>query len=211
MFFAQCGGKSMNIGIIGAAAVGETLAAEFIRAGNDVLLSNRRGPTSLTTLIHKLGPKAKAATLAQAAACDLVVLAIPWINVAQLLPGLPKWQGRILIDATNTFLNYLPDYKVADLGEDSGSEIVARLAADAKVIKAFNTLPIAGFFNAVPDGYRRVTFLAGDDVDAKNSVKGLISSMGLAPIDLGPLGRGGRLMQLRGVFNGVELLAAVDH
>ncbi|MDB6145791.1 MAG: hypothetical protein JWP80_4835, partial [Pseudomonas sp.] len=136
----------MNIGILGAAAVGETLAVEFIRAGHEVLMGNRRGPGSLASLIHRLGPKAQAVTLDQAAACPLVLLAIPWIAVAEALTALPKWEGRILIDATNTFLNYVPDFKVADLGEDSGSEIVARLAPGARVIKAFNTLPINGFF-----------------------------------------------------------------
>jgi predicted dinucleotide-binding enzyme len=200
----------MNIGMIGAATVGETLAAAFILAGHDVVLSNRRGPGSLASLIHKLGPKAKAGTLAQAAACPIVVLAIPWFNVASALPALPKWEGRVLIDATNTFLHYLPDFRVADLGEDSGSEIVARLAPDAKVIKAFNTLPIAGFFLDAPVGYRRVTFLAGDDAKAKALVIGLIESIGLAPMDLGALGNGGRLMQLGGIFNGAELLKARD-
>jgi len=198
----------MNIGIIGAAAVGETLAAEFIRAGHDVLLSNSRDPASLATLIHRLGPKAKAGTPDQAAVCEVVVLAIPWTKVETVLPTLPKWEGRILIDATNTFLNYVPDFRVADLGEDSGSEIVSRLAPGARVVKAFNTLPIAGFFNGVPDGYKRVAFLAGDDAQAKNRVSGLIEAIGLAPIDLGELGRGGRQMQLGGIFNGVELLKA---
>lgn len=198
----------MNIGMIGAAAVGETLAAEFIQAGHDVVLSNRRGPGSLASLIHKLGPKAKAGTLDQAAACPIVVLAIPWFNVANALQALPKWEGRILIDATNIFLNYFPDFRVADLGEDSGSEIVAGLAPDAKVVKAFNTLPIAGFFFDVPSGYKRVAFLAGDDAKAKTLVAGLIESIGLAPMDLGALNGGGRLMQLGSVFNGVELLKA---
>lgn len=198
----------MNIGILGAATVGETLAAAFIQAGHEVLLSNSRGPGSLASLIRKLGPKAKAGTLDQAAACPLVVLAIPWFKVAEALPKLPKWEGRILIDATNTFLNYYPDFKVADLGEDSGSEIVARLAPDAKVIKAFNTLPIGGFFTGVPDGYKHVAFLAGDDAGAKALVTELITAIGLAPMDLGALGRGGRLMQLGGIFSGAELLKA---
>ncbi len=201
----------MNIGIIGAAAVGETLAVEFIRAGHEVLISNRRGPGSLASLIHRLGPEAKAVTLEQAAACPLVLLAIPWVAVAQALPALPAWEGRVLIDATNTFLNYVPDFKVADLGDDSGSEIIARLAPDARVVKAFNTLPINGFFMGSPDGYKRVAFLAGDDAQAKDLVGELIAAIGLAPMDLGSLASGGRMMQLGGMFNGVELLKADEH
>ncbi|MGV8918409.1 MAG: NADPH-dependent F420 reductase [Pseudomonas sp.] len=199
----------MNIGILGAATVGEALAVEFIRAGHEVLISNRRGPGSLSLLIHRLGPKAKAVTLEQAAGCPLVILAIPWVGVKEALPKLPKWEGRILIDATNTFLNYV-DFAVDQLGEDSGSEIVARLAPDAKVVKTFNTLPISGFFNAVPEGHTRVAFLAGDDVQAKASVAALIKSIGLTPMDVGALGSGGRLMQLGGVFSGAELLKVND-
>ncbi|MDB6144428.1 MAG: hypothetical protein JWP80_3472, partial [Pseudomonas sp.] len=101
-----------------------------------------------------------------------------------------------------------PDFKVADLGEDSGSEIVARLAPGARVIKAFNTLPINGFFMGLPDGYKRVAFVAGDDAEAKQLVSELIASIGLAPMDLGALNSGGRMMQLGGRFNGVELLKA---
>ncbi|WP_397448074.1 NADPH-dependent F420 reductase [Pseudomonas sp. NA-150] len=199
----------MNIGILGAATVGETLAAEFIRAGHEVLLSNRRGPGSLSLVIHRLGSQARAVTLEQAAACPIVVLAIPWVSVKEALAKLPKWEGRILIDATNTFLNYV-DFTVDHLGDDSGSEIIARLAADARVVKAFNTLPIAGFFNAAPEGHKRVAFIAGDDAQAKASVAELIRSLNLVPMDLGTLGSGGRFMQLGGVFSGAELLKTND-
>ncbi|MEB0122630.1 F420-dependent NADP oxidoreductase, partial [Pseudomonas sp. CCI1.2] len=64
----------------------------------------------------------------------------------------------------------------------------------------------AGFFTGAPDGHRRVAFLAGDDAQAKACVTELIKSLGLAPIDLGPLASGGRQMHLGGVFNGAELL-----
>ena len=199
----------MNIGILGAATVGEALATEFIRIGHDVMISNRRGPGSLSLLIHRLGPKAKAVTLEQAAACPIVVLAIPWVSVKDALPKLPRWEGRILIDATNTFLNYV-DFSVDQLGDASGSEIVAQLAPGAKVVKTFNTLPISSFFNPAPDGHQRVAFLAGDDPQAKASVAALLKALGLVPMDLGALGSGGRLMQLGGVFSGAQMLKAND-
>ena len=43
-----------------------------------------------------------------------------------------------------------------------------------------------------------VIFLAGDDTDAKATVRALIDSLGLAPVDLGELRQGGRLMQAGG-------------
>jgi predicted dinucleotide-binding enzyme len=196
----------MNIGIIGAAAVGETMAAAFIQAGHDVLLSNRRGPQSLAPLINKLGPKAQAVTVAQSAACPVVLLAIPWTKVTEVLDSVVQWQAQVVLDATNQFLNYAPDFRTADLGDDTSSEIVARRIPDAKVVKVFNTLPVTGFFADRPSGYRRVAFMAGDHGDAKGLVKGLIESLGLVPIDLGSLRSGGALMQLGGALNGVELL-----
>jgi predicted dinucleotide-binding enzyme len=87
-----------------------------------------------------------------------------------------RWDGRILVDATNIFKSYAPDYQRDDLGGDSGSETIARLAPQARVVKAFNTLPIATMFAEAPAGMKRVLFLAGDDDHSKLTVGGLNSA-----------------------------------
>jgi hypothetical protein len=52
------------------------MAASPIAAGYDVVVSNSRGPETLAELVDSLGPKARAATSADAAdAGDLVVVA----------------------------------------------------------------------------------------------------------------------------------------
>ena len=197
----------MKIGFLGASTVARTLATHFIRAGYEVILSNSRGPDSLSQICTELGSNAQAGTVDEAAAADIVVLAVPWVQVHVLLSGRASWERRILVDATNIFLSYAPDFRVADLGVDSGSEIVARLAPDARIVKAFNTLPIQQFFEGAPRGNgRRVLFVAGDDVDAKNTVAGLGEAIGLAAIDLGSLKYGGRLMQLGGALSAVKLI-----
>jgi predicted dinucleotide-binding enzyme len=197
----------MTFGIIGAAAVGQELAWQLILAGHNVVLSNSRGPDSLHELVASMGPQAKAATVAEAANAPVVLLTLPWIKVAEALAPLGDWNGRVLVDATNIFLNYAPTFDIADIGDETGSEIVARLAPGARVVKAFNTLPIGKMFAdiMVPNA-RRVLFLAGDDSDAKTIVARTIEQIGLAPIDLGGLRAGGILMQLRGPLVAVELL-----
>ena len=49
-------------------------------------------------------------------------------------------------------------------------------------------------------------FLAGDDADAKTTVTELTAGFGFAPVDLGPLRDGGRLMQLGGPLSGLHVL-----
>jgi predicted dinucleotide-binding enzyme len=66
-----------------------------------VVLSNRRGPDSLADVVAELGNGASAATAAVAASLDYVLLAVPWPHIEDVLRGLPAWNGRVLIDATN--------------------------------------------------------------------------------------------------------------
>jgi predicted dinucleotide-binding enzyme len=136
-----------------------------------------------------------------------VVLAVWWTDIAEAVNNLPPWDGRIVIDATNQFLSPPPDFVIADLGEQTGSEYVAGLLPGARVIKAFNTLYgsyIAA--NPIHPAGRQVLPLAGDDADAKEQIARLVSQFGFAPLDLGDLHTGGKLMQLGGSLSGFHAL-----
>jgi predicted dinucleotide-binding enzyme len=68
----------MRIGLIGAGSIGSTLARLAVDHGHDVVLSNSRGPQTLTSLVSELGDRATAGTAAEAAAAgDIVVVTIP--------------------------------------------------------------------------------------------------------------------------------------
>jgi 8-hydroxy-5-deazaflavin:NADPH oxidoreductase len=91
----------MKIGFIGAGTVARTFGRHLITAGHTIVVSNSRGPETLTDFVADLGPNAIAGTKQQAAAeCEVVILATNWVNVAEALKGV-DWRGRILIDATN--------------------------------------------------------------------------------------------------------------
>jgi len=67
-----------TIGLIGSGNIGSTVARLAVDAGYDVVLSNSRGPETLAALTDELGPRARAATPAEAtAAGDLVVVTVP--------------------------------------------------------------------------------------------------------------------------------------
>lgn len=187
----------MKIGIIGAGSIGRALAGHLVKTGHEVIVSNSRGPETLAGLVRQLGGKARAGTRQEAAAADVVVLSVPWEQVPGSLSGLPAWNGRLLIDATNPVL--LPGFRLADLGGRTSSEVVASLAPGARVVKAANTL-LAALLAADPRqaGGRRVLFMSGDDAGAKQEAADLFGQVGFATVDLGSLAVGGKLQQFPG-------------
>ncbi len=196
----------MRIGTIGAGEVAQAVAAHAVRAGHDVILSNRRGPDALADVVRQLGSHASAGTPAEAAHADLVLLAVPWIHLAEAIEtlGVDDWDGRIVVDATNQFT---ASGEIDDLGALTGSEHVASLLPGARVVKAFNTLYgryIAA--NPVHAEGRQLLFIAGDDPDAKRTITELLTGFGFAPVDIGGLRDGGRLMQLGGPLSALHAL-----
>lgn len=187
-----------NVGFIGAGPIAEALAHHLVAAQIPVYLSNSHGPDSLTDLVADLGDPAQAATVEQAASADLVILALPFLRVPELVDVVADWSGRVVVDATNQFAEYTPVYSgYVDLGEETGSEWVARHLPGATIIKAFNAMS-ASYLAADPrhaDG-RQVVFYAGDDNTARADFDQLISKLGFAPVYVGGLREGGKLMQL---------------
>jgi 8-hydroxy-5-deazaflavin:NADPH oxidoreductase len=194
----------MEIGIIGAGRVGVAVGRQLVSAGHHVLLSSARGPQALTPLAQDIG--ARAVPVTDAAMSELVLLAVPWPAVPEVLDPIPDWHGRILVDATNPFVSFEP-LKLADLDGRSASVIVAEHAPGARVVKAFNSVTMDNFDKGPRQGEaRRVLFVSGDDIAAKRSVKQLITELGYAVIDLGGLDEGGRMQQPGGRLAGRDLL-----
>jgi len=197
----------MKVGTIGAGTVALAFAREALAAGHEVVLSSRRGPDSLASTVAELGHGASAASVEDAARLDYVLLAVPWPNVEDALRGLPAWNGRVLIDATNPFIQYSPRLVLADLGDKGASEVVAALAPGARVVKAFNSIVTARFNEGpVKNGGRRIIFVSGDHPEPKQTIKSLIESFGFVAIDLGGLATGGRLQQAGGPLAGRDLV-----
>jgi predicted dinucleotide-binding enzyme len=199
----------MTLGTLGAGQVAQAFAIHLLKAGHEVLLSNSRGPDSLKQLVSKLGKGARAVTMEEAARAPIVVLAVPWPQVEEVLAKLPEWEGRILIDATNHFL--LPSMELADLKGRVSSEIVSELDPSARVVKALNTLYASNLtLDPKVENGRRVIFVSGDDGDAKAEISGLLKGLGVAVIALGSLSEGGRAQQVGNGLAGVDLVQFGD-
>jgi len=186
-----------SIGIIGAGHIGRAFATALAAKGIEAVIANSRGPETLAALAADLGPAIRAGTRAEAAAQDIVLVAVNWSKLPGALAGLPDWAGRIVIDANNPI--EAPLFKPAELNGCTSSERFAELVPGARVVKAFNHLQahlIAG--DPAAEGGRRVLFLSGDDAPAKTQVGALIDRLGFFGIDLGPLTVGARLVQFPG-------------
>jgi len=186
-----------TIGIIGAGNIGRAIARAFARKGIATTLSNSRGPESLATAVADIGRLVTAGTREEAAAKDIVVVAVNWSKLPGALAGLPPFGGRIVVDANNPI--EAPLFKPAELGGRASSQVFADLVPGARVVKAFNHL-LSELLAADPttDGGKRVLFYSGDDAGAKTAVGALIEQLGFFGIDLGSLAIGGRLTQFPG-------------
>lgn len=195
-----------TIGIIGAGNIGQTVARHLLKAGHPVMLSNSSGPDTLKDIISALGEAALATTVEEAVKADIVLLSLPWLQVSTLTK-ITDWNNRLVIDATNHFISYAPNFEVQDLGGQASSEVVAELLPGARVVKAFNTI----FFKILAAdpkvaGGNRVLFISGDDKPAKTEIADIITSIGFAPIDLGSLSEGSKLQQAKGALATLNLV-----
>jgi 8-hydroxy-5-deazaflavin:NADPH oxidoreductase len=130
--------------------------------------------------------------------CDVVVLAVHWVNVREAPKGI-DWRGRILIDATNAHMDPNPDISLAGVSRSraalkgrTSSEMVAEMAVGTRLVKSISDMPMAWIQEFSPNKPRTVIFTSGDDTEAKQLVIELINSTGLVAIDLGSLAIGSR-------------------
>src|SRR5271169_1568726 len=91
-----------TIGIIGAGHIGSQVARLAITSGYKVVISNSRGPETLTGLVAELGPHARAASVLEAAQSgDIVVVSVPLKNYRAIPAG--PLADKIVIDTNNYY------------------------------------------------------------------------------------------------------------
>lgn len=165
----------MKIAIIGAGNVGGTLGGRWSEKGHDVVYGVR-DPAKYASL--------NATNVAKAVAdAEVVVLATPWPATEGVIREAGDWSGKIVVDTTNPVA---PGFGGLVQGRSAGEQ-VADWAAGARVVKAFNTIGFNVMAQpAFPDGAATLLY-AGDDAEAKATVRRLSEDIGFEPVDAGPL------------------------
>jgi len=178
----------MNIAMIGAGTVGGVLARRWAAVGHDILLGVRTPGDPKYRPVAEAAGGARLMTMGEAvAACTVAVLTVPWEAVPASLAACGDFGGRTLIDPTNP-VAFGPDGVVLSMGFDrSGAEEIARLAVNARVVKALNTIGAGVMDKAKDYPMPPAMYLAGDDDAAKAETAALMGDLGFAPIDAGGL------------------------
>jgi predicted dinucleotide-binding enzyme len=179
----------MRIGILGAGRMGGKLGTVFAHAGHQVVFSYSRSEAKLKSLARNARHEARAGTPREAAESEVLLLAVPWAQVDDVLHQAGDLSGKVLITCS------LPmnedDTELVVGHTSSGAEVVARKARGAQVVSAFSTVPseviYAVFRQRTRKGARPNVLLGGDDAKAKKVVAGLIGDIGFDPLDIGPL------------------------
>ncbi|WP_315096791.1 NAD(P)-binding domain-containing protein [uncultured Cellulomonas sp.] len=183
-----------TIGFIGAGHIGGTLAQLAIAHGYDVVVSNSRGPHTLTDLVLQLGDRARAATATEAAAAgDVVVVTIPTKNIADV-PVEPL-AGKVVIDTNNYYPQRDGRIETLDNEVTTVSELLQTHLPESHVVKAFNHIMFSDLATqGVPAGTpdRRALAVAGDSDEARTAVAQLVDELGFDAVDVGPLSEGWR-------------------
>jgi len=191
-----------TLGIIGSGKIGSNVARAVIAIGYDVVLSNSRGPETLADLVAVLGPKARAATVEEAAAAgDLVLVAIPFSNYPSV-PAEPL-AGKIVLDANNYYFERDGHFPAVDDGEATSTGLLQSHLSESKVVKVFNQIlapdiPVDGRPAGSAD--RRALAIASDFPEAVATVTELLDELGYDAVSAGPLAESWRFERDRPAY-----------
>lgn len=204
-----------SVGILGAGRVGTALARQALKAGFDVRIATAAPAEEIALLTEIVTPGVVAVDAAEAAAADLVVVAIPLHKYRTLDPAL--LEGRTVIDVMNYWAPI--DGTIDDFEDTSltSSEVIQGFLEGARVVKSLNHI---GYHELEEDDRpagspdRRALALASDDEEAKRLVEAFIDRLGYDAVDVGPLAAGRTFQPGTEIFNGAHteerLRALVD-
>ena len=191
-----------TIGIIGAGHIGSQIARKAVQLGYDVVISNSRGPETLTELVTELGNKARAATPAEAAAAgDFAVVTVPLKNYRDI-PAEPL-AGKIVIDTNNYYWERDGHIPALDNGEATTSGLLQDHLPDSKVAKGFNHImarQITTDGSPVGTPNRRALATASDHPEAAELVTRLYDEFGFDTVNIGLLSESWRVERDRPAY-----------
>lgn len=165
------------------------MAKGLVERGYDVVISNSRGPETLTDLVDQLGERATAGTATDAATFgDVVIVTVP-LKAYRDVPVHPL-AGKIVLDTNNYY--WERDGRIAQLEEKRAttSGMLQAHLPESKVAKAFNHIMAEQILtDGRPTGTagRRALATAGDDAEAVAFVTALYDEFGFDTVNVGGL------------------------
>jgi len=180
-----------NVTIIGAGNMGGAIAAIAAQGGNGVQLLARDADKVAAT-----GAQATAGVVGDTITGDIVVLALPYGAVADVLTAYEgQLDGKVIVDLTNP-VDFATFDDLVVPADSSAAAQIADLVPGASVLKAFNTNFAATLHTGSVGGEKTAVLIAGDDAEAKTALASVLTAGGVKAIDAGSLKRARELEAL---------------
>lgn len=184
-----------TVAVIGAGHIGRYFSLTAVNHGYHVVIANRRGPATLAEVTNELGPKARAATVIDAAnAADFAVIAVP-LTVTHELPPRP-FSGMVVVSASNYIVERDGHIPEVDSGTFTVPEYEQAHLSGSKLVRAFNIIDHRQILSdGTPPGTpnRRALAYAADDPEARKLIADLYDEFGFDAVDAGGLAEAWRL------------------
>jgi hypothetical protein len=179
----------VKIGVLGSGDVAKVLASGFLKHDHETMMGTRdRAKLSQWATENRRG---KAGSFREAAAFgEIVVLAVKGTAAADALraAGAANLAGKPVIDATNPIADAPPTNGVLKFFTNLDESLMERLQrefADARFVKAFNSVGNARMVNPQFPGGKPTMFICGNDEAAKKTVGRLLDQLGWETADMG--------------------------
>jgi 8-hydroxy-5-deazaflavin:NADPH oxidoreductase len=178
-----------TVGFIGSGSIGSTVARLAVTAGYDVVLSNSRHPSTLDELVASLGPKARAASAASAAAeGDLVVVSVPF-KAFRDLPA-AELAGKVVLDTDNYYPQRDGHFETLDSGKQTSAALEQEWLSGSQMVKVFNNIYFRHLASlARPSGApdRSALPIAADSPSALAAAADFLDRIGYDAVEAGSL------------------------
>lgn len=198
-----------TIGIIGAGKISMALSRHLLAAGYEVLISSSRAPQEFSLVLEVMIPGAQGMWTSELIErSDVVILALPLSKIRDL--PLEQLAGKLVIDATNHWLEVDGHFPELKAFPGTSSEYVQSLMPGARVVKAFNHLgyhDVDQLSRPAGDPNRIAMAIAGESPSDLELVASLVDAVGFTPVRIGGLGES---RVLEGGFPAFDLAVSSD-
>ena len=184
--FAQA--KPMKIGVIGSGRIGSTIGGLWVKAGHEVMFSDR-DPEQVKRAIEGLGPRARAGSVAEAAAFgDAVLIAVPYMALPAIRDQVgAQLKGKVVIDPNNPVPSRDGDMALPAREKGAGVSTAALLPG-ARIVRSFNSWGYSTMAREANRPAPRMALpVAADDPAALKLGMQLVSDAGFDPVNAGSL------------------------